>query len=168
MIKMTLTHEINCDVDTFWRLFFDQEFNDALYKTVLGFTKYEVVESKDSDTQRTRKVSAIPKVNLPGPVAKLLGPGFGYIEDGVWDKNSKVWTWTMTTNQLSDKLKQSGSMRVESVGDGKCKRIADLFGEAKVFGLGSMIESAVEKELRAGWDKSADFMNKWLREGRTK
>ena len=44
MIKFTMTHEINCDVDTFWKMFFDKEFNDALYKTALGFTKYDVVE----------------------------------------------------------------------------------------------------------------------------
>jgi hypothetical protein len=168
MIKFTMTHEINCDVDTFWKMFFDKEFNDALYKTALGFTKYDVVDSKDSDKQRTRKVSATPKVDLPGPIAKLLGPGFGYTEDGVWDKGSKLWTWTMTTSQMSDKLKQSGSMRVEAAGAGKCKRIAEISGEAKVFGLGGMIESTIEKELRAGWDKSADFMNKWLREGRAK
>ena len=89
-------------------------------------------------------------------------------EDGVWDKGSKLWTWTMTTSQMSDKLKQSGSMRIDAAGAGKCKRISEISGEAKVFGLGGMIESTIEKELRAGWDKSADFMNKWLREGRAK
>lgn len=168
MIKFTLTHEINCDVETFWKLFFDKEFNDQLYKGALGFTKYDVIESKDSDKQLVRKVAATPKVDLPGPIAKLMGPGFGYTEDGVLDKASKRWTWTMTTSTMSDKLKQSGLLLAQAAGEGKCKRVAEITGEAKVFGLGGMIESTIEKELRAGWDRSAEFMNKWIREGRAK
>lgn len=168
MIKFTLTHEINCDADTFWRLFFDKEFNEQLYKGALGFTKYEVTESKDSDKQLARKVSAVPKIDLPGPLAKLFGPGFGYVEEGTLDKASKRWSWVMITSQMSDKLKQSGTLRVESAGEAKVRRIAEITGEAKVFGVGGMIESTIEKELRAGWDKSAEFMNKYLREGRAK
>ena len=36
--------------------------------------------------------------------------------------------------------------------------------EAKIFGVGGLIESSAEKQLREGWDKSAVFMNKWLAE----
>ncbi|MBL8683888.1 MAG: DUF2505 domain-containing protein [Myxococcales bacterium] len=168
MIKFTLTHEINCDPDTFWKLFFDKEFNDALYKGALGFTKYDLLESKDSDKQLVRKVNAVPKVDLPGPIAKLMGPGFGYVEDGVLDKATKRWTWTLTTSTMADKLKQNGTLKVEAAGEGKCRRVAEISGEAKVFGLGGMIESTIEKELRQGWDKSAEFMNKWIRDGKAK
>ena len=168
MIRFTLTHEINCDEDTFWKLFFDKEFNDQLYKGQLGFTKFDVLENKDSDKQLVRKVSATPKVDLPGPIAKLMGPGFGYVEDGIWEKSTKRWSWTLTTSTMSDKLKQSGTLKIESAGAGKVRRVAEITGEAKVFGLGGMIETSIEKELRGGWDKSAEFMNKWLREGRAK
>jgi hypothetical protein len=166
MIRFTLTHEINCDPESFWKLFFDDAFNKALYTGELGFSKFEVIESKDSPTQLVRKVSAVPKVDLPGPIAKLFGPGFGYVEDGTLDKSAKRWRWTMTTSTMSDKLKQSGELRVEPSGEGKCRRIADIQGEAKVFGLGGLIESTIEKELRAGWDKSAAFMNKWIQDGK--
>jgi hypothetical protein len=166
MIRFTLTHEIHCDEETFWKLFFDRAFNDALYKTGLGFTKYDVVDSRDTATQTIRKVSATPKVDLPGPIAKLMGPGFGYVEEGTFDKGSKRWTWSMTTSTMSDKLKQGGSLKIEPAGAGRVRRVAEITGEAKVFGLGGLIESTIEKELRAGWDKSAEFMNKWIREGR--
>ena len=54
--------------------------------------------------------------------------------------------------------------RIEKIGDDKVRRIVELVIEAKVFGIGGMLESTTEKQLRDGWDDSAVFMNKWLAE----
>ena len=59
-------------------------------------------------------------------------------------------------------MTNTGSVRVEAVGDDKVRRVADLFIEAKIFGLGGLIESSAEKQLRDGWDQSAVFMNKYI------
>jgi hypothetical protein len=55
-----------------------------------------------------------------------------------------------------------GTVRAERVSDTKCRRVAEMSVEAKIFGLGGIIEGASEKQLREGWDKSASFMNKWV------
>ncbi len=107
----------------------------------------------------------MPKMTMPGPVAKLLGSNFRYTEEAKLDKARKVWTFKMTPSVLADKMRQEGSMRVEPVGDGKVRRIADIVIEAKIFGVGGLIESSAEKALREGWDQSAVFMNKYIAEG---
>jgi hypothetical protein len=163
MGKLTITHEINCDANTFWKVFFDREFNLASYKDI-GFPHFEILSQEENDKQIVRKVKGSPPLNLPGPVAKLLGPSFGYTEDGTFDKATQRWTWKMTPSTLADKLRQEGTLRIEPIGDKKVRRIADLFIEAKVFGVGGLIESSAEKELRSGWEKSAVFMNRWLAE----
>jgi hypothetical protein len=162
MGKFTVTHEINCDVDTFWKAFFDQEFNSKLYLEGLGFPEYKTLSQNETEAQITRKVHGQPKMNLPGPVGKLLGSNFSYTEEGSFDKASKVWKWKLTPSTLAEKMRQDGSVRVEAIGDNKVRRIADLFIECKVFGLGGLIESTAEKQLRDGWDTSAVFMNKYL------
>ena len=162
MAKFTVTHEINCDVETFWKTFFDKEFNEKLFLTGLGFPEFKVVEQKDGDQTLTRKVAGTPKMDLPGPVAKLLGSNFRFTEDGKWDKSTKVWSFKMTPSTMADKLRQEGTMRIESIGPGKVRRVAELVIEAKVFGIGGLIESSTEKQLRDGWDKSAVFMNQYL------
>jgi hypothetical protein len=162
MGKFTVTHEIRCDVDTFWKTFFDASFNDKLYLEALGFPAYKTLDQTETDTKITRKVHGQPKMSVPGPVAKLVGSNFSYTEDGSFDKAKKVWTWKLTPSTLADKMRNEGSVRVESIGDNKVRRVADLFVEAKVFGLGGLIESSVEKQLRDGWDASAVFMNKYL------
>ena len=58
--------------------------------------------------------------------------------------------------------------RVEPAGEGKCRRIADISMEAKVFGVGGMLESTTEKNMRQGYDASARFMNQWIRDGKAK
>lgn len=55
-----------------------------------------------------------------------------------------------------------GAARVEVAGDGQSRRTDDLCVEAKVFGLGGLIESSVEKELRRARAKEYAFLTRWV------
>lgn len=160
--KFNLSHEINCTPETFWTIFFDKEFNQELFLKGLSFPEFSILDQRETDTEITRKVAGKPKLNMPAPIMKLLGNGFGYTEEGKLNKATKVWTWKFTPSTLAEKLRNVGSMRVEAIGDKRCRRLADIEVEAKIFGLGGMIESSTEKSLREGWDHSAVFMNKWI------
>jgi hypothetical protein len=168
MGKFTLTHEIQCDPETFWRVFLDKDFNTELFRDALGFPKFDIVEQRENDREIIRKVSGTPKMDVPGPVAKVLGSSFSYVEEGRFDKSSKTWHWKMIPSTMADKMKTEGIIRVEPAGEGKCRRIADVTLEAKIFGIGGMMESAAEKNLRQGYDASATFMNKYIRDGKAK
>jgi hypothetical protein len=162
MPTFTLNHEIRCNTERFWQLFFDREFNDKLYKEALEFPEYSILEQRDTDTEIIRKVAGQPKMNMPGPVAKVLGSGFKYVEEGSFDKAKRIWRWKMTPSTLAEKMRNEGSVRVEALGDDRVRRVAEIVVEAKIFGIGGMIESSAEKQLREGWEKSAVFMNKWI------
>ncbi|KYF87947.1 DUF2505 domain-containing protein [Sorangium sp. So ce296] len=166
MGKFTITNEINCNVDTFWKLFLDKTFNEELYRKELGFPEYTITEQVETETEIIRRSAGKPKMNLPGPVEKLLGSGFRYTEEGKLNKATKVWTFKLTPSTLADKMRNEGVVRVEAIGDNKVRRIAEIFIEAKVFGVGGLLESSAEKELRQGWEESAVFMNKWIAQGR--
>ena len=162
MGKMTVTHTINCNVERFWKVFLDKEFNTELYGKVLGFPDFQITSQVDDETSVTRKVSAQPKMEVPGALQKLIGAGFRYTEEGSMKKSEGVWRWKMTPSTLADKLFTSGVVRVEAAGDNKVRRVAEITIEAKIFGLGGLIESTTEKQMRDGWDKSAVFMNQYL------
>ncbi|UQA58131.1 DUF2505 domain-containing protein [Polyangium aurulentum] len=164
MGKFTVTHEINCDEETFWKIFFDKEFNEKLYKEKLGFPSFDILEQRDTDNGTFRKTAGEPKMTLPGPVAKLVGNNFRYTEEGQFDKAAKIWRWKMTPSAMADKIRNEGTMRIEKVGEGKVRRIADIVIEAKIFGVGGLVESSAEKQLREGWDESAVFMNRWIQD----
>ncbi|MBK8261342.1 MAG: DUF2505 family protein [Nannocystis sp.] len=162
MPTFRVVHEIRCDVDSFWRLFFDKEFNLRLYKDALGFPEFAVLDQQETEASIRRRCAGKPKVTMPGPVMKLMGDSFGYTEEGTFDKATKIWRWKVTPSTMADKLRQEGTLKVEAIGADKVRRTAELINEAKVFGIGGMIESSAEKSLRDGWDKSAVFMNEWL------
>lgn len=164
MGKFTVTHEINCNEETFWKTFLDKEFNEKLYKEGLGFPEFTIVSQNETDSEVLRKVTGTPKMDMPGPVAKLLGSNFRYTEEGKLNRGTKVWTWKLIPSALADKMRNEGTLRISPIGDSRVRRVADLIIEAKVFGVGGLIESSAEKQLREGWDASAVFMNKWLRE----
>jgi len=165
MATINLTHEINCDEDTFWKVFLDKEFNEKLYKEGLGFPEFSIVEQTETDSEIRRKTAGKPKMsNVPGPVAKLMGDSFRYTELGSMDKKNKVWKYKLTPSVMADKIRQEGTVKLQPSGPGKVKRVVELIIEAKVFGIGGMIESSTDKSLREGWDTSARFMNKWLEE----
>lgn len=162
MAKFTITHEIPCSAETFWKVFFDKEFNETLFLKELRFPEFRVEEARDTDTTIFRRVVGQPKMDLPGPIAKLLGSSFKYSEDGTFDKATKIWRWKMTPSTLADKLRNEGTMRIEAIGENRVRRIAEIIVEAKIFGIGGLMESTTEKELRNGWEKSAEFMRKWV------
>jgi hypothetical protein len=166
MGKFTVTHEIRCNADTFWKVFFDRTFNEELFRKELGFPDYSIVDQRETDTEIVRKVAGQPKMSMPGPVMKVLGPGFRYTEEGRFNKATKTWTWKMTPSTLAEKLTQTGTMRIEPIGDNKVRRITEIVAQAKIFAVGGLIESSAEKQLREGWDASAVFMNRWIEQGK--
>jgi len=164
MTKFTLEHEINCSVEDFWKVFFDKSFNEKLFRDELGFPEYVILEQTDNDGKVTRRVRGRPKMEMPKAVMKLLGDSFGYEEEGELDPSSGVWSFKMTPNTMAAKLRNEGNVRAKAIGDDKCLRVTELLCEAKVFGVGGLIESSTEKEMRRGWDASAVYMNKWLKD----
>ncbi|MSP24185.1 MAG: DUF2505 domain-containing protein [Myxococcales bacterium] len=165
MKKLTLRHELNCSVDNFWRVFFDKDFNTSLFTKELRFPAYSILDQTEKPTgEITRRVSGQPKMNAPAAVQKLLGDSFRYDEEGRLDPVTRIWRFTMKPSTLADKLRTEGTVRCEPLGEGKCRRIAEIEIEVKIFGLGGMMESFTENEMKAGWDASAAFMNRWLKE----
>lgn len=163
MPTFQLKHEIECTPERFYKLFTDKEFNEALYKS-LEFPEWKILDVKETDKEIIRTVKATPKMEAPGPVVKALGASFGYTEESRFDKGTKMQSFAIKPSSMADKLKNEGKVRIEAVGSDKCMRIVDITIEAKVFGIGGIIESSLEKSLRAGWNKSADFTNKWVKE----
>jgi len=160
MKKISSTQTFDCDADTFWKMFFDREYNKKLYLEGLGFKQFEILEVTDTG----RKSRGVPKMTLPGPIAKLLGDSFGYDEIGTFDKANNLFKWKMVPNTMKDKLFTEGAVKIESAGEGKVKRTNTAQIEAKVFGVGGMLEGTAEKEMTASWEKEAVFTRNWLKE----
>jgi hypothetical protein len=164
MLRLTMRQEIHCDVTTFWQHFFDQALSQRLFIEGLEFPSYKTVRQQETDAAIERTVAVEPKLTLPAPLARAFGSSFRYTEEGVFDKPSSTWRWRMLSGALTDKIHVSGTMRCVPIDAARVAREVDISIEARVLMLGGLIEETFRKQLSAGWTRSAEVQNQWLRE----
>ena len=166
MKTSTTSAALPCTPDTVWASFFDEPYLRALYLDELESRAFDVLELGDT----SRKLRIVPKMKLPSPVAKLIGDSFAYEEHGTLDRASNEWTWRMVqpanldpkSKPRKDAVTMHGTALIEPAGDGHCRRTDTFSIEAKIFGLGGLIESTIDKELQRGRTKEYAFLKRWL------
>ena len=162
-MKVNITHEFRTDAETFWdRCFLDESFNKALYVNHLRFVEYELISSQVEGAKLHRKVRCTPKQDAPGPVQKLLGGAFSYIEDGVLDRAAGIYRFKVLPGALPDKIRSEGEFRIEKTGPKSVRRTVDMVIEVKVFGIGGIAEGFVSKSMQDTYAKAAEFTNRYI------
>ena len=164
MKSIHLEHEIACDEKTFWDAFLDRDYTEKLFREVLGFPSFEILAQKDVDDGVERECAAQPK--LPAAqmaLARLLRRrGFHFIERAKFDKGARVFTWVLEPNVWATLLVNRGKVRTNALESGRTQRIVDIELEARIPGLGGVIEGSAVKRMEDGWNASATFMNDWI------
>ncbi len=157
----TLTSSVvhACTPETFWRIYFDEAYLRALYLETLHYKSFELL--KRSDTVLETRI--VPKVNLPGPVAKVMGDSFAYENHGSLDRAKGIFSWKMVPRG-KEVVSTRGTVRVEALGEGRCRRSDEVVIEAKVFGVGRLIEAAAEKEAIAARDREFALVERWIKQ----
>lgn len=171
-MRYTIKHLIDTDIDTFWnKVFFDPEFNRALFIEALGFTTYNVLEDKrDADGTIHRRIECVPKVELPAAARKIFGHSAGYTEIGTFDPKTRKYTVDVIANMAADKIKTKSEIWVEpratpgTLGDKRVERVVTVDNTVKVFGLGTLLEGFIEQQTRDSYNRGADFTNRWIKE----
>lgn len=166
MKTSTTSTVLRCTPETLWDVFMDEAYLNALYLEELESRAFAVIEVGGA----FRRLRIVPKMDLPGPVAKLIGDSFAYEDHGTLDRATNEWTWRMVQPANLDSKRKArkdvvtmhGTIRVEAIDGGHCRRIDDFTVEARIFGLGGRIEASVEKELRAARAKEYAFLVGWL------
>jgi hypothetical protein len=156
MKTVIATALLPCTPERFWSTFLDERYTRALFLDELHFKELTVLELTDS----SRKIRVVPNVNLPGPLQKLIGDSFAYEEHGTLDRARNEWSWRMLPRK--EIIATRGKVRIEPAGDGQCRRHDEVVVEGKIFGLGGIIESTAEKEVRASSAKELALLLRWL------
>ena len=166
MAEMRVEHVFNCSEDTFWgKVFFNDEYNERLFKGILKFPTWRVIRSQDGENATERVIEASPPIgDLPGPLKAVIGDNAGYEEHGVFDKKTRRYKVRVIPNRLGEKISVNVEMWLEPAGEGKCRRIAKASATAKIFGVGGMLEKKLLSDLERSYEKSASFTNTFVAE----
>jgi hypothetical protein len=166
MADVRIVHELACSVDVFWnRLFFDPEFNRELFFNRLRFIGWEVTKQTETEQEIRRTVKVNPPVDdVPAPLRAALGSGFSYSEEGRFDKSTRHYTLRAIPDRMADRLGVEGELFCEPTQEGHCRRVFVAHVEARVFGIGGMIEKRVLADLSRNYDDSALFIATYLKQ----
>ena len=163
-MRFSVQHTYPIAADRFFtEMFFDPDYNRALYLDGLGFAAFDV-EREDRDVDglvEHRTVRVKPKLNMPKPVAKLLGAAFTYREVGAMEGDA--WVAEIIPSKLSDKVEVRTTMTVAPVGEDTCLRTAEFDIRVRIFGLGKVFESFIERTLRESYQAASAHSARWLR-----
>ena len=166
MKTATTSTVLHCTPEKFWTVFLDESYSNALYLEKLEYKAFAIIES----TESSRKLLVLPKMNLPAVVDKLIGSSFSFEDHGTLEREKNEWTWQMVQpakinsrrKPRKDVVKMHGTICIEAVGDGQCRRTDNFSVEAKIFGVGPRIEASIERELLSAREKEYAFLKEWL------
>jgi len=159
--RFTVRHALCCSPDEFWEhIHHDPAFHRGLNADYLGH-RYEVIEvDREAGIYKAR---TWPQYEAPAAVQKFLDRTASFTEEGVLDYATMQYDFRIVPSVYADKLSSEGHLRAEPARDGECDRVVDFVVEAKVLGIGRLIESFLEKSTRESFDQSAVYVNEYLR-----
>ena len=162
MKKVHLVHEIHCSAEAFWKLYFDPEFTTALITQAIKVDDFKILKFTETDREIHRVSTGRPRINAPAAIQKVIGDNFSYTDEVRFDKSTQTLRWQIRLSTFTDKTRNEGVLRVEPLGPDRVRRIADAEVEARIFGMGGIMESGMEKQMHEGWTAGAEFTNRWI------
>lgn len=160
--RVQFTHLIQCDVETFWRDFLDDDFNRELFVSELGYPAYRVLERKVDGPRVWRRIEMTPLLRLPAAVTKIVGNKLSFVEVGDFDGALYRFSFGPPAGFGADVAVSAGSIRTEPAAHGATQRTVELGCEIRMFGVGRMLESAAVKAARDAYDEHAKALNRLL------
>ncbi len=162
-MKIELVQHFETDPQTFWTVFFDEAYNEALFRDGLKVIERTVLDSKENDQEISRVVRVTPAEAVPAAVQKLIGGDTTYVEHTTYRKGSneahiKV---EMLADRIKSKFSFNSVIRVEPDGNGIKRTLAGEL-KVKIPLMGGNIEKLVAEGLQRNDRKAAEFMSQWL------
>jgi hypothetical protein len=166
MAETRIEHTFDCSCDTFWnKVFFNLDFNRKMHLEHLHFHKWELVETRETDSSIVRTVQVVPAIGeVPAAIKALIGEGLGYREEGCYDKKTQRYRLSVVPTALADKISINGEIWAEPIAPVRCKRIFLAQIAVRVFGIGSIIEQRIIADLRLNYNAGAAYTAAYLRE----
>ena len=159
-MKLNVRHSFDCSPETFWEMYWDEAFDEAL-RAESGVQR-EVLEEREEDGVLIRRVRFTPDRELPGPVAALIGAKkLVYEQENRWERATNTMHWRVIPTILPGKLDAAGTFRVNETPEG-CEQVVDGNINVNVRFIGGQIEKAVVGEVERSYEKTAATCREWL------
>lgn len=147
----------------FEKLYFDEDFNQAMCKRVNLSRTVVKLERDDEKLERVLRIG--PDRELPGPVKKVLkADRLEYEEHITYRWGSYEAHWETIPSVLASKVDARGRVLFQEAPGGGVLRVAEGDIQVKLLGVGGMVEKLVVADVEKSFKDAADFTQKWIDE----
>jgi hypothetical protein len=155
-----ISHDFDIDPQGFWELFFDEKFEEAMFKHI-GMRSRTVKERRDTGDKLIRTQKLEPDMPVPSWAQSLI-TSTGYTEYDVFDKAASKMDVRIEPEVMQSRFKMGGVFSVTPLGPGRCQRtfVGDI--KVSVMLVGGKIEQYMVDEMRKGYDRAAEITREWI------
>jgi len=159
-LKLYVRHTFTCTPETFWKMYWDETFDQMLQKDAT--VHRELVWERSEGPVLARRLRFTPERELPRPVAKLIGNNkLIYEQENRFDAEASTLKWEVIPTFLPGKFSANGTFVVRATETG-CERIVEGTIDVKVRFIGGQIEKAVVAEISESYEKTIKTCHAWL------
>jgi hypothetical protein len=126
-------------------------------------SKIEVLADREDGTRRTVEMKYTTDVSLPGPIKKVMGSAASQalVMKLTMDSETLTGTMEMIPGQMADKIKISGRVSVEKLGDRWVQRV-DGDAAVKIFGVGKVVEKFLVEKIQSSTAIETKLRNEYM------
>jgi hypothetical protein len=92
----------------------------------------------------------------------LIGEQMGYREWGRFDRARGEFEFRHRTNIFGERLKLSGRMWAEPIGDARTRWRTQMSVECSILGVGGLLERTAEQNINKTYPVCARYWNRWF------
>ena len=161
-LKLNVRHIFNCDMDTYWAMFWDPRYAEKIEQET--GVRREVLWERHEGPVKVYRVRFTPDAELPSAVAKLTGSKkLIYEQENRLNTETHTMEWQVFPAVAKDKVEAKGTMVMRTVGD-TVERTVDGDISVRVPIIGRRIEKAIMESVSSSYERAAEITRSWLSE----
>ena len=161
MTPFRIVHTFAADPARYWKLFFHEPFNVALYERI-KVKERKVLDWKETDGTIVRSIKIVPARDLPGFIKKLVGGDLGYVESSTFYKDKDSMDVVVEPTLFKDRTTVKARYWIEPAGEGKLKRTFEGSIKVDMPLVGKKVEQFIIEDMTRGYEITTQMMNEWL------
>jgi len=163
-MQFRIENVLHMPPERFWELFFDSNYNQAMYYGCLQFSHFDIPRLEYLENGRIeRDLEGVPPYHAPAAVKKLINGALILREKGYFDASEQRWYFHTTPSVLPKRVTVKGYLHAVPHDSG-AMHIMDVTAEVRLWGVGGLVERTIESNTREQTGKMIEFTNQYAQQ----
>ncbi len=158
-MRVLTEHVYECEPDAFWAHHLDEASRRPKEVEGCGAISFRVLSKERQEGLVVMRSEVVEAPDVPAPIRRIFGTSIRAEEILRWHEGSDRATFEYIPETMPDRARLSGTLATERLGDGRCLVTADIEVTVKIFGVGSVAERILARELPERQEKAVAWFN---------